>query len=69
MTIITTQNLCSTYETTTGVIRRMKKEITELDGVDLSIPRGKCLACLGKMRQEKQPSTGTCLQFCPSILD
>jgi ABC-2 type transport system ATP-binding protein len=48
MTIITTQNLRRTYETTTGLIRRKKKEITALDGVDLSIPSGEMFGLLGQ---------------------
>lgn len=48
MTVITTQNLRRTYETTTGLIRRKKKEITALDGVDLSIPSGEMFGLLGQ---------------------
>lgn len=48
MTIITTQNLRRTYETTTGLIRRKKKEITALDGVDFSIPSGEMFGLLGQ---------------------
>ena len=48
MTIITTQNLRRTYETTTGLIQKKKKEITALDGVDLSIPSGEMFGLLGQ---------------------
>ncbi|MBV6391002.1 MAG: Vitamin B12 import ATP-binding protein BtuD [Anaerolineales bacterium] len=48
MTVISTQNLRRTYETTTGLIRRKKKEITALDGVDLSIPSGEMFGLLGQ---------------------
>jgi len=47
MPIIVTENLRRTYETTTGVIRRNKKEITALDGIDLSIQSGEMYGLLG----------------------
>jgi len=47
MPVIVTENLRRTYETTTGVIRRKKKEITALDGVDLSIQSGEMFGLLG----------------------
>ncbi len=47
MTIIFTENLRRTYQTTTGIIRRKKKEITALDGVDLSIQSGELFGLLG----------------------
>ena len=47
MTIIFTENLRRTYQTTTGVIRRKRKEIVALDGVDLSIQSGELFGLLG----------------------
>ena len=47
MTIIFTENLRRTYQTTTGIIRRKKKEIIALDGVDLSIQSGELFGLLG----------------------
>ncbi len=47
MTIIFTENLRRTYRTTTGIIRRKKKEIIALDGVDLSIQSGELFGLLG----------------------
>jgi ABC-2 type transport system ATP-binding protein len=44
---IFTQDLRRTYQTTTGVIRRKKKEIVALDGVDLSIQKGELFGLLG----------------------
>lgn len=47
MVIISTENLCRTYQTTTGIIRREKKEIIALDGVNLSIQSGELFGLLG----------------------
>jgi ABC-2 type transport system ATP-binding protein len=47
LTIIFTENLRRTYQTTTGVIRRKKKEVIALDGVDLSIQNGELFGLLG----------------------
>ncbi len=47
MTIIFTENLYRTYQTTTGVIHRKKKEIVALDSVDLSIQSGELFGLLG----------------------
>ncbi len=47
MTIIFTENLRRTYQTITGIIRRKKKEIVALDGVDLSIQSGELFGLLG----------------------
>ncbi len=47
MTIIFTENLQRTYQTTTGVIHRKKKEIVALDGVNLSIKSGELFGLLG----------------------
>lgn len=47
MTIIQTENLRRTFETTTGIIRRKKKEIIALDGVDLAIQAGELFGLLG----------------------
>ena len=47
MTIIFTENLRRTYQTTTGIIRRKKKEIIALDGVDLCIQSGELFGLLG----------------------
>ena len=47
LTIIFTENLRRTYQTTTGIIRRKKKEIIALDGVDLSIQSGELFGLLG----------------------
>lgn len=47
MTIIFTENLRRTYQTTTGIIRRKRKEIVALDGVDLSIQSGELFGLLG----------------------
>jgi ABC-2 type transport system ATP-binding protein len=47
LTIIFTENLRRTYQTTTGIIRRKKKEIVALDGVDLSIQSGELFGLLG----------------------
>ena len=47
MAVIFTQNLRRVYQTTTGVIRRKRKEIVALDGVDLSIEKGELFGLLG----------------------
>ncbi len=47
MAIISTENLCRTYQTTTGIIRREKKEIIALDGANLSIQHGELFGLLG----------------------
>ncbi|MGD0707799.1 MAG: ABC transporter ATP-binding protein [Anaerolineaceae bacterium] len=47
MITIFTQNLRRTYQTTTGVVRRKRKEIVALDGVDLSIQSGELFGLLG----------------------
>lgn len=47
MAVILTQNLHRTFQTTTGIIRRKKKEIVALDGVDLSIEPGELFGLLG----------------------
>jgi len=47
LVIISTENLCRTYQTTTGIIRREKKEIIALDGVNLSIQSGELFGLLG----------------------
>lgn len=47
LTIIVTENLRRTYQTTTGIIRRKKKEITALNGVDLTIEKGELFGLLG----------------------
>jgi len=47
LTVIYTENLRRTFQTTTGVIRRKRKEIVALDGVDLSIQSGELFGLLG----------------------
>jgi ABC-2 type transport system ATP-binding protein len=47
LTIIFTENLRRTYQTTTGIIRRKKKEIIALNEVDLSIRSGELFGLLG----------------------
>ena len=47
MLAISTQDLKRTFKTTTGLIRQKKKEITALDGVDLSIQTGELFGLLG----------------------
>ena len=47
MDVISVQNLRRIYHTTTGIIRRKKKEIPALDGVDLSIQQGELFGLLG----------------------
>jgi ABC-2 type transport system ATP-binding protein len=42
-----TENLRRTYQTTTGIIRREKKEIVALDGVNLAIQSGELFGLLG----------------------
>jgi ABC-2 type transport system ATP-binding protein len=41
------ENLRRTYQTTTGIIHRKKKEIVALDGIDLSIQSGELFGLLG----------------------
>ena len=47
MGIIHTENLRRIYRTTTGVIRRKRKDVTALDGVDLDIESGELFGLLG----------------------
>ncbi len=47
MAVICTENLRRVYQTTTGIIRRKRKEIVALDGVDLSIEQGELFGLLG----------------------
>jgi ABC-2 type transport system ATP-binding protein len=47
LAVICTENLRRVYQTTTGVIRRKRKEIVALDGVDLSIEKGELFGLLG----------------------
>lgn len=47
MVTISTSGLHRTYQTTTGIIRRKKKEIIALDGVDLAIQKGELFGLLG----------------------
>lgn len=47
MSAISVDNLTRIYETTTGVVRRKKKEIVALDGVDLSLEYGELFGLLG----------------------
>jgi ABC-2 type transport system ATP-binding protein len=45
--IIHTESLGRVYQTTTGIIRRKRKDIVALDGVDLSIQSGELFGLLG----------------------
>jgi ABC-2 type transport system ATP-binding protein len=47
LAVICTENLRRVYQTTTGIIRRKRKEIVALDGVDLSIEKGELFGLLG----------------------
>jgi ABC-2 type transport system ATP-binding protein len=47
LTVILTENLRRTFQTTTGIINRKKKEIVALDGVDLAIQSGELFGLLG----------------------
>jgi ABC-2 type transport system ATP-binding protein len=47
MPAISVENLTRIYETTTGVIRRKKKEIVALDGIDLTVEAGELFGLLG----------------------
>ena len=47
MPAIIIKNLTRIYETTTGVIRRKKKEVIALDGVDLTVEEGELFGLLG----------------------
>ena len=47
MAIIRTESLRRSYQTTTGVIRRTRKEIVALDRVDLVIQQGELFGLLG----------------------
>jgi len=47
LSIICTENLHRVYQTTTGVIRRKRKDIVALDGVDLAIEQGELFGLLG----------------------
>ena len=47
MPAINIKNLTRIYKTTTGVIRRKKKEVVALDGVDLTVEQGELFGLLG----------------------
>lgn len=47
MSVIFTEGLRRVYKTTTGVLRRKRKEIIALDGIDLSIRSGELFGLLG----------------------
>lgn len=47
MNVIYTENLVRVYKTTTGSLRRNKKEIPALDGVNLAVQRGELFGLLG----------------------
>lgn len=47
MPVVTTKDLRRVYRTTTGIIRRKRKDIIALDGVDLSIQPGELFGLLG----------------------
>ena len=47
MPAINIKNLTRIYKTTTGVIRRKKKDVVALDGVDLTVEEGELFGLLG----------------------
>lgn len=59
MAVIYTENLRRTYKTTTGIIRRKRKDIVALDSVDLDIQPGELFGLFGPNGAGK--TTITCI--------